>query len=128
VSIPPGTDPKDCFIKQYDFDADIINPKSDKWTRTAESFQVMEDIEAVVEGFRKGGPITIDGQELELPDVWILDDGVLMHDYIVAWICKVNNIPDPADWKQWGKRTQIMTSLIRRVMKSEDPAILYLQH
>jgi hypothetical protein len=52
-----------------------------------------------------------------------MDDGVMLHDYIIAWICKVNGIADPQDWKQWGKRTQILISLLRRLMKLPCPTI-----
>jgi hypothetical protein len=117
VSIPPGVDPASIWVKQYDFDADVMSPTTDKWKRTREPYSVMEDIDAIVTGFHKGGPVVLDGKEIDLPDVIVMDDGVLFHDYIVAWICAVNNISDPQDWKQWGKRTQIMISLLRRAFK-----------
>lgn len=123
VSIPPGVDPAAIFVQQYDFDSDIMDSKTDKWKRTKDPYRVMEDIEAIVEGFRKGGPVVIDKQEIALPNVIVMDDGVMLHDYVVAWICAVNQVSDPADWKQWGKRTQVMVSLIRRLMKLDASVI-----
>jgi hypothetical protein len=117
VTIPPGVDASKLYIQQYDFDSDVIDLKSDKWRRTEGPQRVLDDIDSIVNGFAKGGPIVIDKVEVPLPEVIVMDDGVLFHDYIVAWICKVNNIPDPADWKQWGKRTQMIISLLRRLMR-----------
>ena len=122
LSVPPMVNPDNVFVQQYDFDADVTNLKSDKWMRTKECAQVMEDIDAIVQGWPKG-EITLSGKTIPTPDVVILDDGVLLHDYILAWICFVNGIPDPADWKQWGKRTQLMISNIRRIMKLPCTAI-----
>lgn len=135
VSIPPGVDPKTLWVVEYPFDYEELTVKSDKWKRNKEAGQkIMEDIEEINLAFRESRDVKLDGVTAPLPDTIIMDGGTMLHDALVSWLCAVNGVSDPGEFKGdsgrankyyiWGKRMQFVMAVIRKVFKLPCNSIL----
>lgn len=118
VTVPPGVDPDQIYVESYTDDMDVMKADTDKWKRNKEAgVKVFSDFLEIERAFAEKRPIKLGGVEAPLPRSLILDDVTFLNDYVVSWICAVNNIADPENWKQWGKRTQVLMSFLRRAVR-----------
>lgn len=125
--IPPGVDPATVAYKNYEA-ADVnMDLTTDRWKRPQNVGEdIIKDVQALKDGFRKGGPIILDGSEHELPDTIILDGLTEMTSIIVDWILAVNKKVEPEDfigasgnannYKLWMKRKEVMRTIFHSVI------------
>ena len=59
----------------------------------------MEDIEEINLAFRESRDVKLDGVTAPLPDTIIMDGGTMLHDALVSWLCAVNGVSDPGEFK-----------------------------
>ena len=135
MTIPPGVDPKTLWVVDYPFDYEELTSKGDNWKRNGTAGEkIMADVVELSNAFKEGRDVNIDGITAPLPDTIIMDGGTLLHDALVSWICAVNGISDPAEFKGdsgrankfyvWAKRMQGVMAIIRTVFKLPCNAVL----
>lgn len=129
ISMPPAIDPALVYWRAYQA-AQVEVPRNkegaivtDRWKRpTNVGEAIINDAEAIRDGFLKGGPIRLNGDEIELPDVLILDGMTEMPLIMTDWVLGVNNKFEADDFigdsgkvnhfKLWQKRLEVVRSLL----------------
>ena len=97
-TIPPGKDPKQITYKTYPVADPVLDVKSDKWKRAINiGEEILRDLMEWRAAFMENRPAKIDGQEVRLPQTFVLDGWVSLGQSILDWMLGLNNLKDPSE-------------------------------
>lgn len=134
---PPGVDPSQIWIRQYEASISVLNDKSDKWMPPSNvGSRIIKDIETIRNAYTTDQPMITfqDGEEIPKPDTIILDGMTELPKIMIDWILSVNKKTSAEDfigdngkvnrYMLWQKRLTIMRSLLNMMIQLPATVIL----